>query len=247
MANPSTSALLDSLVSKLAGSRFEDYGFGAPFRPIVKPNAFLSDYESLRQGRYSDLRTAWSTLSASDLLSFITQAGTLPGARSLFYSTYINLSLIRVPVVNTFLPFAAPLSFDLVIEGITTASLVISASGATGIVPANQKLLVYATSDRLPNQIFTNPDAYTPILAFDEGDDLSLPYDLIDAYNFWFGRVRPDRQICIKSVLIDKRNGQRGPESLTCSPTTDDITGNAIIDDTGRILVNADDSIISYP
>lgn len=247
MARIAFSALIEEIVGKLAGSVFQDSYQGFQIRTRVSPRNPQSTYQQLRRGEFANISSTWRTLSTMQRQSFIDAAVTEPEALNLFISTNVNLSLIDEDIVSEYLPFSAPGSLSISIISITPAEFIIQATGSPSIVPADTKMLLYATTDKPPTRIFTNPSEFSPILSFDEGTDLSLLTNVINAWNLRFGVLRADRQICIKTVLIDKRNGQRGAEAIICSPTNPIIIMANLQEVTDEGNVTTNQIIINNP
>ena len=247
MATPSLNALIEEITGLMAGSRFQDSTNGNQFRTRVTPLLLSSTYQQLSRGEFGYINTGWKNLTDPELASFELVAGSFPLARRLYITANINLSLIDEAIVSTYLSFTAPPAFPLQINELTPAMFLIQASSPQIIVPADTKLLVFATYDKTVGKIFTNPKEYYPVLTFDEGEDLSAEMDIITEWNNSYGRMRVNRSICIKSVLIDKRNGSRGPEEIVCSVSSPPLTPNRIIDNSLVELVDDTGTFITFP
>lgn len=219
MARISFTATVDEIIGKLGGSVFQ-YSYGGwQVHVKGKPRNPQSHYQQLRRGDFGFLSASWRNLSSVERQTFIDAALTAPEGFNLFLKTNINLILIEVPTVTSYVPTAVPTDFPCDITDVNPSQYLIKASGATSVVPANTKLLVYSTSEKEQTKIFTNPSEYSPIISFDEGTDLSADTSILTAYNTRFGQIQGDQRLCIKTVLLSKINGSRGAESITCTNT----------------------------
>jgi hypothetical protein len=247
MARISFAALIESITGKLAGSVFQDSYGGWQIRTRVSPRNPQTNYQQLRRGEFGFISASWRSLSLIERQTFIDAASTPPAALNLFIQANVNLTLIEEPIITTYVPSTAPILMPLQINDLTPLTFIIQASSGTVLVPAGTKLLVYATTDRLATQIFTNPSAYTPLLNFDEGSDLSVPADIISNWNAHYGQLRSNRNVCIKAVLIDKSNGSRGPESIICQISSTPITMDTLQDVINNGAILTVDNTINTP
>lgn len=217
MAKVSFSALIEEITGKLAGSVFQDSYGGFQIRTRVSPRNPQTNYQQLRRGEFGYISALWRTLTSVQRQTFIDAATTEPEALKLFIQSNVNLSLIDMPIIDTYTQQTAPDAMPMQINDLNPESFQVSASGAVTTVPADTKLLLYATTDKYPTRIFTNPSEFSPILSWDEGTDLSVLTDVINEWNDRYGVMRINRRICIKQRLINKINGLSGPESIICA------------------------------
>lgn len=220
MARISITALGAELVGKLAGSVFQ-YSYGGwQVRTRVSPRNPQTQYQQLRRMDFGFIAASWRALTPTQRNTFIAAATTPPEAFNLFMAANINLILIGEPMITTYTPTTTPATMVVAPIDANPEEIIIQATGMVTAVPAGTKLLFYSTFDKSQTKIFTNPSEFSPIITFDEGTDLSIPVNVIAAYNSLYGQLRPDMRICVKSVLIDKTNGLRGAETINCSNTT---------------------------
>lgn len=215
------SALVDEILGKLAGSVFQYSQGGYQVHTLGKPRNPQTEYQQLRRGDFGFLSASWRSLTPTQRNSFISNVPAGISALNFFVQCNVNLILIGEPTIQTFAAATPPGDMAMQINSATPEEFLISASGATTIVPAGQKLLIYSTDTKDQTKIFTNPSQYSPIISFDEGTDLSTPTSILAAFNDRFGQLTAEKYLCIKSVLIDKSNGQRGTESISCSNTNE--------------------------
>ena len=137
-----------------------------------------------------------------------------------------------------------PVNFPIEITELTSLSFFISAAGSPSSVPANQRLLIFATTDKLPTLIFNNPSNYQPITYFEAGTDLSTPQDIFTAWTTHYGVLRDTKRICIKAVLISKLNGDRGGDEIFCA-VSPFIRTRDLIDSDGTFIIDSDGAFIT--
>jgi hypothetical protein len=243
MAKVALGSMIEEILGKRAGSVFQDSYGGYQVRGISNPKNPQTIMQQLRRGNFRYLSAGWRFLTSIEQLSWSSFAGSVPEGFRLFVGNNINLTLIEAAQVNTYIPATDPASFPLQINSLTTAEFIIQASTAVNIVPAGTSLLLFATTDRKPSNIFFNPSNYQPIKVFPPGTDLSTPGDIITEWSDHYGVLRADRYICIKSVIIDNSNGNRSADEIICAfsgiPATSDI-----IDSDGTFLIDSDGTFI---
>lgn len=217
MARISFSALVEEIVGKLAGSVFQDSYGGYQVRTRVTPKNPQSQYQQLRRGAFGYLSAGWRFLTAPQRQSFIDAALTPPAALNLFLQANINLTLIEVPTITDYVPSADPGTMQIEFDTADPTVMLIKATGATTIVPAGTKLLLQVTYQKAPTKIFTNPSQYSPVISFDEGTDLSIPTDILSAWQVRYGQITVGKRLCLSSAVIDKSNGRRGSTLINCT------------------------------
>lgn len=237
---------MEELVGALAGGRFHDSYFGLTSRPIINGVAALNNYARLRRGVFSSITSIWKTMSDADRLTFSAAAGSPSGGLRLFLVSNINLSLVSEPLISAFVSSAAPPVMPVQIDLLTLSDFIITASGPLVTVPAGHSLLIFSTECRAPGQIFNSPKDFFPILSIPAGTDMSLPFNIIAAWNNWFGRLIAGRQLCIKSALIAAVNGLRTDSAAVCAISSN-YPANYIIDSAGSILADSDYTFITFP
>lgn len=243
MANPSFYMLVDYIVGLLAGSRYKDSSFGDQIRTLNNSGTVTSLQTLLRKGRYANLRNLWHGLSVSDRNSFITAAGSLPGALYLFLASNVIRVLAGQTLISTYIPSAVPDSFPLAIDELSLSAFTISASGVSVVVPLDFTLIIYATGQKVFDQNFDIIKDYFPIGSFSELTDLSMPTSIFANYTAWYGRIKADAKICVKSVLAKTDNGSIGPASSVCSVVSSGPT-NGIIDFDGTFVIDFDSTFV---
>lgn len=243
MARVSFSSLMEEITGKLAGSVFQDSYGGFQVRTRVKPRNIQSNYQQLRRGEFGFISSLWRTLDAVQRQTFIDAAGTLPAALDLFIGSNVNLTLINEPIITDYIPGAVPLSMAIDITSATAVEFNLLATGAITTVPAGNKLLIQATNTRFITGIFLNPSMFSPIVDFDEGEDMSVIHDVITNWNDRYGQLNAGLRICIKSALIDKINGTRGPEIIFCINSLVPVA-NKIEDSDGTFVVDSDGTFV---
>lgn len=219
MARISFSALIEEIIGKLGGSVFQDSYGGLQIRTRVSPRNPQTQYQQLRRGEFGYLSGSWRNLTSVQRQTFIDAASTPPAALNLFLKSNINLTLIEEPTIVTYIPSADPGSMTVEFVDASPESMLIRATGGTTVVPAGTKLLVQVTFLKAPTKIFTNPSMYSPVISFDEGTDLSIPTDILSEWQTRYGVLVPDKRVCLKANLIDKTNGLRGADSVSCTIT----------------------------
>lgn len=217
MARVSFSALIEEIIGKLAGSVFQDSYGGYQIRSRVSPRNPQSNYQQLRRGEFGFISASWRALTSIQRQTFIDAAITPPAALNLFIQANVNLSLIDEPLIASYVPSSAPAAMPIEITDLSVGSFKIKASGSTTIVPAGTTLLVFATYEKPPTKIFTNPSQFSPVIHYPAGTDLSSPTDISTEWISRFGIQRPNKQICIKSALIDTSNGFRTDTTMNCA------------------------------
>lgn len=245
MARVSFSSLMEEITGKLAGSVFQDSYGGFQIRTRVTPRNAQSNYQQLRRGEFGFISSLWRTLDAVQRQTFIDAAGSIPAALDLFIGSNINLTLINMPLINTYIPGSVPDSMPVEITSATIIELGIQATGPITTVPAGTKLLIQATNTRFITGIFLNPSMFSPIADFDEGEAMSIVHDVITNWQARYGQLNPNLRLCIKAALIDKINGSRGPEIIFCInsliPTAfkiEDSDGTFVVDSDGTFVVS---------
>ena len=133
----------------------------------------------------------------------------------------------------------------MAIDALAPGTFDIIASSATVIVPAGMKLLIFATAEKVLPKRFTNPSEYSPIVYFDEGSDLSAATSILTEWQALYGVLNGTNRICINAVLIDKSNGNRGPDNIICQPPAT-VTTFRVIDGNGDSIIDADGTFIVF-
>src|SRR5688572_23986710 len=246
MARISFTSEIAELVGKLAGSVFQySYG-GFQVHTRVVPSNPQTDRQQLRRGWLGWIAANWRSLSAPEQASFISVAGTIPEGFRLYVGSNINNYLIDEPTITTYVDSSEPDAMPIDIDALAPGTFDIIATPALDTVPAGMKLLIFATAEKVLPKRFTNPSEYSPIVYFDEGTDLSASTSILTEWENLYGVLSGLNRICIKSVLIDKNNGKRGPETIVCMPPVTTETFR-IIDSNGDSLIDSDGTFIIYP
>jgi len=228
MARISFSALVEEITGKLAGSVFKDSYGGMQIRTRVSPRNPQTNYQQLRRGEFGFISAGWRTLTSVQRQTFIDAALTPPGGMNLYVQSNINLTLINEPLITSYVPSSDPGSMAIAFTAVEAESdvtlcppkcgkMIIKATGGTTVVPAGTKLLLQVTFQKEPQQIFTNPSMYSPVLSFDEGTDLAIQTDIIDEWRSRYGILSINKRLCLKANLIDKSNGLRGADMISCT------------------------------
>jgi len=245
MARVSFTSEIAELVGKLAGSVFQySYG-GFQVHTRVVPSNPQTNRQQLRRGWFGWFAEMWRTLTPTQQGTFIAVTTTLPEAFRLFLGNNINNFLIDEAEITDYVDTAVPDMFAMNIDALGFGVLDIIAATPLVIVPADMKLLVFATSEKLLPKRFTNPSDYSPILYFDEGTDMSSATSILTEWQSLYGVLQGNGRVCIKSALINKTNGKRGPEYITCEPPAIPDTFD-VIDAFLNPLVDADSTFIIY-
>ena len=217
MARIAFSSEAEEILGKVSGSVFQDSYGGFQVRGIGKPRNPQTQLQQLRRGDFRYLVAGWRNLTSTEQGTWITAAGTVPEALRLYTGSNINLNLISLSIISSYTSATLPVNFPIEITELTSLTFFIQAAGSPTAVPANQRLLIYATTDKLPTLIFNNPANYQPIIYFEAGTSLSSPTDIYSAWVSHYGVMRDIRRICVKAVLISKLNGDRGGEEIFCA------------------------------
>jgi hypothetical protein len=244
MARVAFSSEAEEILGKLAGSVFQDSYIGMQVRGLPRPKNPQTQLQQLRRGNFRLLSSSWRFLTTTEQNTWIFSAGTVPEALRLFIGNNINLILVGIPIINSYTAATTPVNFPVVITELTATTFLFSASGSPTAVPANTRLLIYATSDKQPTLIFDNPSQYTPITLYNAGTDLSSPTDLFTAWTAHYGLMRNIRRICIKAVLISTLNGDRSGDEIACA-TSPFIATSDVIDSDGTFVIDSDGTFIT--
>ena len=224
MARINFSALVESIVGKLAGSVFQDSYQGYQIRTRVSPRNLQSTYQQLRRGEFAFLQQSWRNLSDYDRQTWIDNAPDGLQGINFYLSCNINLTLINQAVAPAYEPAAVPAIFELQINNLGDGIFTISAAGGLSVVPDNTYLLLQATYEKLPTKIFTNPSQFSPIISFPPGTDLSTPVDISADWISRYGQFTTGKRICLKSNLVNQVNGLRSGDFIVCAVESTIIT-----------------------
>lgn len=214
------SSLVDEIVGKLAGSVFQYSQGGYQVHTRIVPRNPQTQYQQLRRGEFGFLSASWRSLTTTQRNTFIANTPIGISTLDFFIRQNVNLVLINEATINSYTATTTPTDFAVAITTANPDEFTITASGMVTTVPPGQKLLVFCTNCKDQTKIFTNPSEFSPIISFDEGTDLSAPTSILTAFNDRFGQLTADQYLCVKTVLIDKSNGNRGVESISCSNTS---------------------------
>jgi hypothetical protein len=246
MARIAFTSEIAELVGKLAGSVFQySYG-GFQVHTRVIPSNPQTDRQQLRRGWLGWIAANWRNLTPTEQGTFIAAAGTIPAAFRLFVGANINLYLIDEPTVTTYVTSTQPDPMPMAIDDLSPGIFDIIASTPLDTVPSGQKLLIFATAEKVLPKRFSNPSEYSPIVYFDEGTDMSSPTSILTEWEALYGVLSGTKRICINAVLIDKSNGNRSTDSIICQPPVTVETFH-VIDDNGDSLIDDDGTFIIYP
>lgn len=245
MARIAYTPLIEEIVGKMAGSVFQDSYGGYQVRTRVSPANPQTQYQQLRRGMFAYLSAGWRNLSAPDRATWIAEAGTAPAALRLYLQANINLTLIEVPTITAWAAAAIPDSMTVSFVSATPSLMEIIATGAITVVPADTMLLVQITYQKVLNRIFTNPSQFSPVIAFDEGTDLSAATDIITEWQARYGQFVAGKRICLKANLISKINGNRGADYAECIPPAG-INTFRVIDSNADPLIDSDGTFITF-
>lgn len=224
MAKILFSGLVDEIIGKLAGSVFQ-YSYGGwQVHAKGKPRNPQTKYQQLRRGDFGFLSSTWRNLTTAQRNTFISNAPVGVSGLNFFITTNVNLILIGIPTISSYVPTAIPSTMDIQFISASTGEIVIQATGGVTTVPAGTKLLIQVTYLKAPTQLFTNPSQYSPIISFDEGTDLSIARDILTEWQSRYGQMKSDKRLCLKANVIDKSNGNRSAESVNCTNSTVMIT-----------------------
>lgn len=244
MARVAFSSEAEEILGKLAGSVFQDSYIGMQVRGLPRPKNPQTQLQQLRRGNFRLLASSWRFLTLTQQNTWSSYAGSIPEGLRLFIGNNINLILVGMTIINSYSASSLPVNFPIAIVELTITTFTFQASGTPTVVPANQRLLVYATSDKQPTLLFNNPSNYTPITFFNAGTDLSSPMDLFAAWTAHYGVMRNIRRVCIKTVLISTLNGDRGGEEFACA-TSPFIATSDVIDSDGTFVIDSDGTFIT--
>lgn len=245
MARISFTSEIAELVGLLAGSVFQySYG-GFQVHTRVTPNNPQTERQQLRRGWFGWFAASWRNLTPTQQLTFITEAGSIPAGFRLFLSSNINCYLIDEPTVTDYVATTPPGSMTIEINDYQTSLLEIVATGGTTTVPTGQKLLIFATFEKMLPKRFTNPSEFSPIVYFDEGTDLSVIQDITADWEALYGVLTGNKRICINAVLIEKSNGNRGADNIVCMPPITTETFR-VVDSNGDSITDSDGTFVVY-
>lgn len=243
MARIAFSSTGEEILGKLAGSIFQDSYGGYQVRGFYRPKNPQTQLQQLRRGDFRYLAAGWRNLSSPEQLTWINQAGTVPEALRLYIGSNINLNLIGLSIVSSYTAATTPATLPLVIVDCSDTVFTVQSSTLVTTVPAGQKLLLFATFDNSVSALFNNPSAYQPIIYFDEGTNFSSAVNIFSAWSAHYGLLRLNRHVCIKNVLIDKTNGSRGADVISCAISTPVVT-DYLINSDGTFIIDSDGTFI---
>ena len=220
MAKINYSILISDITGKLAGSVFQESFGGAQIRTRTSPRNPQTSYQQSRRGTFGYTSGGWRNLTPSQRQSFIDAAVTESEALNLFIATNVNLSLIGIPQVNTYVPAATPPLMEIDITYLDFETLEVQAAGLVTVVPSDTTLLITATKANAQTINFFNRSAYSIVIGFGAGFDLSTPANIMPQWNIRYGSMPASCRISIKSTLINHNNGGRSPDYVSTVNTT---------------------------
>ena len=221
MARVSFSALIESILGKLAGSVFQDSYGGFQIRTRVSPRNPQTNFQQLRRGEFGYISSLWRTLSTTDRQTFIDAAGSPSGGLNLFIESNVNLSLLDIAPISVYATSAAPPSMPIQITAYNSGALAISAASGLTTVPAGYQLVIFATYEKAPTKIFTNPSQFSPVVNFAAGTSIAAPTSIAAEWISRYGILRDNKRLCVKSALIDITNGNRTDTAFVCANSID--------------------------
>lgn len=234
---------MEEIIGKFGGNVFQDSYFGIQLRGLAKPQNHQTQLQQLRRGDFGFLSASWRYLSSTQKATWLAAAGTVPAALRLFLQSNVNLIIADQAAIEVYIPDILPVAFPVQINALSPVQFEISASGLVTVVPVNNQLIIYSTQDNKLTDNYINPADYQPIATFASGTDFSTMQDIILAWYRHYGLMHLNRSICIKSVLVNKTNGNRGPESLICATTAFPAT-DYLINYNGVYIINNNGSYI---
>jgi hypothetical protein len=237
MARVNFSALISSITGKLAGSVFQDSYGGFQIRTRVSPRNPQTYYQQLRRGEFGYITQLWRGLTQPERDTWIAGAPSGMSGINFFVQCNVNLTLIEQSLISSFVGGTTPSAFPMTIAALGGGIFTIQASGAVTTVPAGLSVLVFATYEKAPSKIFTNPSQYTPVITYPPATDLSAPVSISAEWINRYGQFTSDQRICIKSVAIEHVSGFRSADTVYCAIETAPET-YFVIDDAGNILEN---------
>lgn len=238
------SAPIEEIIGTLAGSVFQDSYMGIQIRTRVSPANPQTYFQQLRRGEFGYLSASWRNLSPAEQATWLAEAGTINAAFRLFISCNVNLSLLNIAPITSFPGSSIVGTMPIELQEYSATEISIMAIDAVTVVPPGQSLLVFATYEKLPTKVFTNPKEYSPVSSFQTGTDMSAPTSIFADWQARYGIVRNDRRICIKSVLIDTTNGFRGADYINCA-ISPFIAVDSLIDSDGTFIIDSDGTFIT--
>lgn len=246
MARVSFTALVEEIVGKLAGTVFQDSYGGYQIRTRVSPRNPRSQFQQLRRGEFAYLKSGWRDLEPWQRETWRVNAPEGMQALNFYVRQNINLTLIHSPTVAAYESSTPPVEFPFETGDFFLQEFKIYSMPYFPVVPEGFKLLLQATQEREPQQLFNNPSMFSPILSIPGGTDFSSGLNILPEWRARYGQPRPDKRICIKAALVNIYNGDRGPEYISCAVTTQE-SANLIIDSAAAALVDSDGTFITYP
>lgn len=244
MARISFTSEMAELVGKLAGSVFQySYG-GFQVHGRVVPANPQTERQQLRRGWFGWFAASWRNLTSLEQATFNTAAGSQPEGFRLFVGSNINLYLIGLPTLTSYVTSPAPASMALDIDALAPGQFDVIAAGSPAVVPVDSSLLLFATAEKVLPKRFTNPSEYSPIAVFPAGSDFTSAVSVLAEWQALYGILSGSERICINSVLISTLNGTRSADSIICKPPVNPIT-YYIADSTGDVLIDSDGTFIT--
>lgn len=246
MAKVVFSALIEEIIGKLAGSVFQDSYQGFQIRTRVTPRNPRSYYQQLRRGEFGYITSLWRTLTSAERQTWLSLAGSPGPAFNAFVHTNVNLSLLNIAPVKEWQshsPGTAPI--PTVIQS-TPSAFLVSATDPGYTLSADTSLIVHATYQREPQQVFNNKSMFSPIATFPSPFSPGTPFDILPQWKDRFGDFLPNKRQCIYFSVVSQINGSRNDSIIACSESTPVLT-NKIVDNTGNALIDADGTLITFP
>lgn len=244
MARISFTSETEEIVGRLAGSVFQDSYCGYQVRGISTPRNPQTQLQQLRRGDFRFLSSSWRNLTTTEQNTWIAEAGTVPEALRLFIGNNSNLLLIGQSIINSYSSSTSPGQMQTIITNVSDTVFTVAVTTGTNVVPAGTTLLLFATFDNSASALFNNPAAYQPIIYFPAGTSFAADVDIFSAWSSHYGVLRLNRNICIKSVLVNTTNGTRGAEFINCSISTP-VIANDVIDSDGTFVIDSDGTFIT--
>lgn len=209
MARILFSGLVDSIAGKLAGSVIQNSYGGYQLRTRVVPRNPQSDTQQAVRNRFATISYRWRDLPTGYQDNWRNAIAPPIKGIQLFTSSNINAQLIGYEGFADWTEGDYPDPMPMIISTATTVSLQITLNGGAGVVPADTSLLIAATKQLQPGQIFFSPTSYSPIYTLAAGEDLTNPFELIELYESIIAPLVADQPLSIQVSAISTINGLR--------------------------------------
>jgi hypothetical protein len=220
MARILFSGPVDSMAGKIAGSVIQNSYGGYQLRTRVIPRNPQVIKQQTSRNALAAPSAVWRSLSGSDQTSWRDAATPTVKGFHLFVSSNKNIQLLDLPALTTYEDSAYPDSMSLSISLPKWNEFLIDINGLSGNVPSGQSILIAATRQKQPGQMFFSPTSFIPIHEIEEGGDLTSPFDMAGSYGSAITALKPGYTVAFQISLINYLNGLRSEKTTATTLVT---------------------------